>query len=186
MDQKLKQETIYDRYPGYEIGRYVCGAVPNVRGWRNCASTLKMGSFISIATDVEILLGAEHRPDWVTTYDFSANWKNVEKVEGHPKTKGDVVIGNDVWIGTGVFILSGVTIGDGAVLGAKSVITKNIPPYSIYAGNPAKFIRNRFSDEIISELLRIKWWEWPDDKIRKYIPLLQSNRLDEFIKAAAE
>lgn len=82
-------------------------------------------------------------------------------------TKGGIIVGNNVWIGDNVVILSGVIVGDGAVLGAGSVVTKNIPPYSIAAGNPAKVIRKRFSDEIIEQLRTIKWWDWPEDKIRR-------------------
>lgn len=81
--------------------------------------------------------------------------------------KGPVIIGNNVWIGDNVLILSGVTVGDGAVLGAGSIVTGDIPPYSIAVGNPARVIKKRFSDKIIEQLLRIEWWDWPEDKIRR-------------------
>ncbi len=99
-----------------------------------------------------------------------------------PKTKGDVVIGNDVWLGNGAFILSGVTIGDGAVIGARSVITRNVAPYSITAGNPAKLYRFRFDEQQIAELLKIAWWEWPFEKIKEAWPLLMSTNIEEFIR----
>jgi acetyltransferase-like isoleucine patch superfamily enzyme len=128
------------------------------------------------------MLGGEHRSDWLTTYPFTALCAQANCFSGHPKTKGDVLIGNDVWIGNSALILSGVKIGDGAVIGARSVITKDVAPYSIFAGNPAKFYRFRFDEEKIAELLKISWWEWPFEKIMQAWPLLLSNKIDEFIQ----
>ena len=83
------------------------------------------------------------------------------------RTKGDVIIGNDVWIGEDVFISSGVTIGDGCCIGAKSVITRNLPSYSICVGSPCKAIKKRYSEEVINFLLKLKWWDWNDTKIKR-------------------
>jgi serine acetyltransferase len=105
-------------------------------------------------------------------------------LEGHPKTKGDVIIGNDVWLGADSVILSGVTIGDGAAIGARAVVTGNIPPYAIVAGNPARIVKNRFDDETISRLLKIKWWEWEDAKIDKALPMLLNDDIRKFIEFA--
>ena len=91
--------------------------------------------------------------------------------------KGDIVIGNDVWIGYEAVILAGVTIGDGAVIGARAVVTKDIPPYTIVGGVPAKPIRKRFSQETIDLLLKIKWWNWPEERIRQHIAEIQSGRI---------
>ena len=93
-----------------------------------------------------------------------------------------MVIGNDVWIGEHVLILPGVQIGDGAVIAAGSVVTKNVSDYEIVGGVPARHIRNRFTDERIRELKRIKWWDWPLDKIKENYQLLQSSNIDEFIE----
>lgn len=97
-------------------------------------------------------------------------------------SKGDVRIGSDCWIGHGVVILSGVTIGDGAVVGAFSVVAKDVHPYSIVAGNPARMLRLRFSEEQIDQLLKIKWWDWPPEKIAKFRGLLGGKNADEFIR----
>lgn len=91
----------------------------------------------------------------------------------------DIVIGNDVWIGYDAVIMSGVTIGDGAIIGTRAVVTKDIPPYTIVGGVPAKPIRKRFSDEIISSLLEIKWWEWSEEKIKKNISAITSGCIDK-------
>ena len=143
---------------------------------------LKIGKFCSIANDVQIFLGGNHRIDWITTYPFSVlnSWPEAKDIKGHPCTKGDVIIGNDVWIGRKTLILSGVTIGDGAIVGARSVVTKDVAPYSIVAGNPAKLIRKRFDEKTIEKLLEIKWWDWNLEKIKKNLPLLLSNNIEQF------
>ena len=92
--------------------------------------------------------------------------------------KGDIVIGNDVWIGYEAVILAGVTIGDGAVIGARAVVTKDIPPYTIVGGVPAKPVRKRFTQKTIDLLLKIKWWNWPEERIRQHITEIQSGRIE--------
>ncbi len=92
--------------------------------------------------------------------------------------KGDIVIGNDVWIGYEAIILAGVTIGDGAIIGTRAVVTKDVPPYTIVGGVPAKPIRKRFSDEIISSLLETRWWDWPEEKISDNLAAIQSGRIE--------
>lgn len=99
--------------------------------------------------------------------DITSAWDN----------KGDIVIGNDVWIGYEAVIMAGVTIGDGAIIGARAVVTKDVPPYTIVGGVPAKQIRKRFSDETISELLKVKWWDWPIEKISHNIEFIKSGNL---------
>jgi acetyltransferase-like isoleucine patch superfamily enzyme len=97
--------------------------------------------------------------------------------DGHPASNGDVVVGPDVWVGHGVVIMSGVTVGAGTVLAAQAVVTKDIPPYSIVAGNPARVVRSRFSPEDVDFLLRVRWWDWDDARIRAIVPVLCSDDL---------
>lgn len=154
---------------------------PNIITWGE-GTKLYVGNFCSISAEVEIILGGNHRADWVTTYPFPSTWQHAAgHLSGHSQTKGNVVIGNDVWIGRGVTILSGVTIGDGAVIGARAVVAKNVPPYAIVVGNPARIVRYRFSEEIIAQLLSIAWWNWPDEKIVQAMPFLLSNDINAFL-----
>lgn len=155
-----------------------------VRDWGEGAD-VKVGSFCSIADNVTIFIGGNHRTDWVTTYPFGHINQNVFPWhgKGHPATKGDVVIGNDVWIGSGSTILSGIRIGDGAVIAANSVVVKDIPAYAIVGGNPAKVLKMRFSRKQIDKLLQNPWWELLDSRINDLIPLLCSNDIEALIAA---
>ena len=166
-------------YASYQIGAWTYGK-PKVISWGEGAG-LQIGKFCSIAEGVTILLGGEHRTDWVTTYPFNVIFEEGKSFDGHPRTKGDVSIGNDVWIGSEAFILSGVTIGDGAVIAARSVVTRDVPPYSIVAGNPARQVRLRFSETVIDALQRIRWWDWPISEITTALPLLLSSDIEAFV-----
>lgn len=167
------------------FGKYTYGN-PRIY-WQNDDAKLIVGNFCSIAENVNIFLGGNHRTDWVTTYPFGhihPTTFNKFNGVGHPSTKGNVIIGNDVWIGSGVTIMSGVTIGDGVVIANNSHVVKNVEPYSLVGGNPAKLIKYRFTQEQIEKLLEIKWWHWDDEKINEFTPLLCNNNIDEFIKIA--
>ena len=164
------------------VGKYTYGT-PNVL-WENKSAGLTIGKFCSIAGNVNIYLGGNHRTDWITTYPFGHIHKDIFNTfdgTGHPSTKGDVVIGNDVWIGNNATIMSGVKIGDGAVIANNSHVVKDVEPYSMVGGNPAKFIKFRFSTEQIEKLLKIKWWDWDDKKINRDLQLLCSGDIDKFI-----
>lgn len=147
----------------YDVGRDSYGS-PRIFSWGE-RSTLKVGKFCSIAEEVKIFLGGNHRSDWVTTFPFSALWPSATHITGHPTTRGDVVIGHDVWIGYGATILSGVTIGNGAVIGAFSVVAKDVPPYSVVVGNPAKVVKKRFTEDKIAILQELRWWDWENEKL---------------------
>lgn len=165
-------------------GKHTYGRM-NVYTWGE-GSNLVVGNFCSIAANVKVYLGGNHRIDWVTTYPFghiNQEIFNLFDGTGHPQTKGDVNIGNDVWIGDNVVIMSGITIGDGAVIANNSHVVKNVEPYSIVGGNPAKLIKYRFSKEIIEKLLEIKWWYWDDDKINNHTYLLCDTNIENFINS---
>lgn len=166
------------------VGKYTYGTHNiKIHSWGE-GSNIVIGNFCSIAGNINIYLGGNHRTDWITTYPFGHISKNVfNKFNGvgHPKTNGDVVIGNDVWIAENVTIMSGVKIGDGAVIANNSHVVKDVEPYSIVGGNPAKFIKYRFSQEQISKLLEICWWNWSDEKINNELSLLCNQKIDEFI-----
>lgn len=166
-------------YCKYEIGNYTYGT-PRIYDW-NEGAKLTIGKYCSIAEGVCIFLGGNHRTDWVSMYPFPDFFPEASHITGHPQTKGDVIIGSDVWIGNGAVIMSGVKIGSGAVIGARSLVTKNVEPFSIVAGNPAKHIKYRFDDTTINKLLKISWWNWPESKILGKIDLLLSNNIDKFI-----
>lgn len=160
---------------GYEVGEYTYG-VPRVVFPEG---KLKIGKFCSFAWDVTIYLGGNHRVDWFALYPFGGpRWPEAEGLVGVLGGKGDVTIGNDVWVGSNVIILSGVTVGDGAVIGAGSVVTADVEPFTIVAGNPAKLVKKRFSDEVTEILIELKWWDWPEDKIRKNIHVLCSDDVE--------
>lgn len=144
-------------------------------------SRLSIGSFCSIAANCKVFLGANHRSDWNTTYPFGHIYQNPFNNfngAGHPHSKGDVSIGNDVWIGDSCTIMSGVTIGDGAIIAANSHVVKDVEPYSIVGGNPAKFIRFRFDETKRNRLLQLQWWSWDDAQINHCLPRLCSS--DDF------
>jgi chloramphenicol O-acetyltransferase type B len=166
----------------WSIGRGTYGD-PHIHDWGEGAR-LKVGAFCSIANGVKIFLGGEHRIDWITTYPFNVLWPQAQEFAGHPATKGDVSIGNDVWIATDAVILSGVSIGDGAVIGARAVVTKNVAPYSVVAGNPARAMRTRFEQSAIERLLKVCWWDWPDHRIQLGMPFLLNSDIEGFLEFA--
>lgn len=145
---------------------------------------LIIGKFCSIACGAKFLFNsANHKMASLSTYTFPLFFEEwgleKENVAQAWDQKGDIIIGNDVWIGYEAVILSGVTIGDGAVIGCRAVVTKDVPPYTIVGGVPAKPIRKRFNEETIKELQKIKWWDWPEEKIAGKIPAIQAGDLKE-------
>lgn len=145
---------------------------------------LIIGKFCSIACGAKFLFNsANHKMASLSTYTFPLFFEEwgleKENVAQAWDQKGDIIIGNDVWIGYEAVILSGVTIGDGAVIGCRAVVTKDVPPYTIVGGVPAKPIRKRFDEETIKELQKIKWWDWPEEKIAGKIPAIQAGDLEE-------
>ncbi len=146
---------------------------------------LIIGKFCQIASGVEFIMnGGNHLVDAVSTFPFSIfgnGWESTMEGKTFPN-KGNTEIGNDVWIGYRSLIMPGIRIGDGAIIATASVVTKDIPPYSISGGNPAQLIRMRFDEKTIEKLLQIKWWDWDAEKIAKYANLLTSNDVRPFEK----
>ncbi len=143
---------------------------------------LIIGKFCSIACGAKFLFNsANHTLKSLSTYPFALlfdEWNmNKKDVASGWDNKGDIVIGNDVWIGYKAIILAGVKIGDGAIIGARAVVTKDVPPYTIVGGVPAKQIRKRFTEETINALQILKWWDWPKERISKNIAAIQSGNL---------
>ena len=144
---------------------------------------LIIGKFCSIACGAKFIFNsANHSLSSLSTYPFPIffeEWDlNVKDITEAWDNKGDIVIGNDVGIGYEAVLLAGVTIGDGAVIGTRAVVTKDVPPYTIVGGVPAKPIRKRFTQETIEFLLKIKWWNWPEERIRQHIASIQSGNAE--------
>jgi len=134
---------------------------------------LIIGKFVAIAQGAQFIMnGANHPLGGFTTFPFSSfeGWQENAPVEW--PNKGDTIIGNDVWIGREAVIMPGVTIGHGAIIGSHAVVAKDVPPYAVAVGNPARIAKRRFADEVIADLLAIGWWDWPAEKIARHLPAI--------------
>lgn len=172
----------YSYYSGYYHGH----------GFDDCArylipdegaDRLIIGSFCSIGSGAAFIMGGNqgHRHDWVSTFPFY--WMSEVAAfagagNGHRRA-GDTVIGNDVWIGSEAIVMPGIRIGDGAVIGTRALVTRDVEPYAIVGGNPAKVIRKRFDDSQIGLLLEMQWWAWTDEQLSGAMPLLTSGNIEE-------
>lgn len=179
----------YSYYSGYYHGHSFDDCARYLIPDRDDVDKLIIGSFCSIGTGASFIMAGNqgHRHDWISSFPFyymsevDAFSKSIDAYE----SAGDTVIGNDVWIGAEAMIMPGVKIGDGAVVGSRSLVTRDVEPYTIVGGNPAKAIRKRFSDHHINLLLEIKWWEWDETILSEAIPIICSGdieRLYEFYK----
>lgn len=142
---------------------------------------LIIGKFCQIASGVTFIMnGANHQMNAASTYPFYImGWEQDVPSRADLPLKGDTVVGNDVWIGQNSTILPGVHIGDGAIIGLNSVVSKDVEPYTVVAGNPVRFIRKRFDDELIELLQKLKWWDKPVEEIQELIPLLTDSNLSK-------
>ena len=144
---------------------------------------LVIGKFCSIACGVKFLFNsANHTQSSLSTYPFPIFYEEWGLDRGHVTqawdNKGDIVIGNDVWIGYEAVVLAGVTVGDGAIIGARALVTKDVPPYTIVGGVPARIIRRRFPEDTIAKLLKLQWWDWPAEKIKGCIGAIQRGEME--------
>jgi len=144
---------------------------------------LIIGKFCAIAKGVQFIMnGANHKLSGFSTfpfYIFGNGWENAMPQAGDLPYKGDTVIGNDVWIGFDALIMPGVKIGNGAIISSRSVVTSDVPAYTIAGGNPAKIIKKRFPEETIATLEKLAWWNWPVEKITKNITAIMSNDIEK-------
>ncbi len=169
----ISERKIYPR-TGDKETVYLNSVVTNP----NINDRLMIGKFCSIACGAKFIFNsANHTLSSLSTYPFPLFFEEWgltrEEVADSWDNKGDIVIGNDVWIGYEAVIMAGVTIGDGAIIGTRAVVTKDVPPYTIVGGVPARLIRKRFSDETILELLKIRWWDWPRERIAENISAIK-------------
>jgi len=171
------------QYPQYKIGAGSYG-LPVVLDW-NEGTTLEIGSYCSISRNVQIFLGGIHRTNWVSTFPFPKFYpEQANLIKEFGVTKGDVIIGSDVWLCRNCTIMSGVKVGHGVIIATGAIVTKNIPPYAVVAGNPAKIIKYRFDEATIQKLLETEWWHWPEDEIRKIAHLMCTENFNEFFEYA--
>lgn len=193
---KRRKRPVFSKYAVYtrdvlkgknfEIGEYTYGT-PTVFTYFSDRK-LRIGKFCAIGGKVTIHLAKTRRTDLVATYPFDSfpdDWQQagyLKTVDLLPTSEENVVIGNDVWIGYGATIMPGVKIGHGAIIGAKAVVTNDVEPYSIVAGNPARLIKKRLDEETINRLLQIRWWDWPIEKINDNLRFLCSNNYKELFE----
>ena len=173
----------YSYYSGYYHGHSFDDCVRYLMPDRDDVDKLIIGSFCSIGSGVSFIMAGNqgHRHDWISTFPFFyisevEHFRNA--IDGFEKS-GNTVIGNDVWIGSEAMIMPGITIGDGAVIGSRALVTKDVQPYDIVGGNPAKQIKRRFSNEHIDKLMEMQWWNWDEKLLCNAIPLLCNNNIDD-------
>jgi acetyltransferase-like isoleucine patch superfamily enzyme len=155
---------------------------PKIVKYKGDTGRVIVGNFASVAYDAEFYVGGLHRTEWVSLYGLRAMLELPGAHEdGFTHGRGDIVVGSDTWVTNGCTVMSGVTIGDGAVVGTKAVVAKDVRPYAIVVGNPARELRRRFTDEQVAALLRIRWWDWPTEKVKEHVALLSDPDVDAFI-----
>ncbi len=147
---------------------------------------LIIGKFCAIAAETRFIMTGDHKLDAISTYPFPIfqnGWESAYNISDLP-VKGDIVVGNDVWFGYDCLVKNGVTIGDGAIIAARAVVVKDVPPYAIVAGNPAKVVKMRFDGKTIERLLRISWWNWDIEKINRNLSLICNLDVDRLEKVS--
>lgn len=172
----------YSYYSGYYHGHSFDDCVRYLMPDRDDIDKLIIGSFCSIGSGASFIMAGNqgHRHDWISTFPFfyMAEVEHFESaIDGFIRS-GDTVIGNDVWIGSEAMIMPGIRIGDGAVIGSRALVTRDVEPYDIVGGNPAKQIKRRFSDDQVGKLKEMQWWDWDEAVLKTAMPLLCSSDID--------
>nr|WP_283255801.1 type B chloramphenicol O-acetyltransferase [Elizabethkingia miricola] len=172
----------YSYYSGYYHGHSFDDCTRYLLPDRDDVDKLIIGSYCSVGTGASFIMAGNqgHRYDWISSFPFFY-MNEVEAFENSIdafKNAGDTIIGSDVWIGGEAMIMPGVKVGDGAVIGSRALVTKDVEPYAIVGGNPAKLIKKRFSENHIAILLEIKWWEWDEEILAEAMPILCSGNID--------
>ena len=171
---------------GWKIGRLSYGIPDIVNYLSHRAPHLEIGSYCSIAANVEIMFGGAHHIEFITSYPIGYAKPFVGETPRNDcvdDAHAEVRIGHDVWLGRGALIIGGVTIGTGAVIGARAVVAKDVEPYAIVVGNPARQIRSRFTQSEIASLLESRWWDLPVEEIERLQPQLLGKDVAAFIAA---
>lgn len=172
----------YSYYSGYYHGHSFDECVRYLMPDCQDVDKLRIGSFCSIGTGAVFVMAGNqgHRHDWVSSFPFFYMQEEAafaDALDAYAPA-GDTIVGNDVWIGSEAMILPGIRIGDGAVIGARALVTRDVAPYEIVGGNPAKVLRTRFPLEQIERLLQMNWWNWPLDRLQQAMPVLSSGDVD--------
>ncbi|WP_185217100.1 type B chloramphenicol O-acetyltransferase [Sphingobacterium mizutaii] len=172
----------YSYYSGYYHGHSFDDCARYLFPDRDDVDKLIIGSFCSIGSGVSFIMAGNqgHRHNWISSFPFyyMPEIEAFHKANNGFENAGDTVVGNDVWIGSEAMIMSGVKIGEGAVIGSRSLVTKDVAPYTIVGGNPAKVIKPRFNEGQIKMLLEIKWWDWNEQKLSEAIPIICSDNIE--------
>lgn len=175
--QEVRQTKDFYQSDRCDIGDYSYGFIKIIGA--HYLKKLTVGKFCSISSDVKAIFDQGHTPNWISTYPLFIAFPEVFDYTKSRENTLTLTIGNDVWIGEGAILMPSIVIGDGSILGANTVVTKDVPPYSVVVGNPGNVIKRRFAPEDIEFLLSIKWWNWNIEKILKYGNLLNSSNIRE-------
>ncbi|MFC1672945.1 CatB-related O-acetyltransferase [Pseudomonadota bacterium] len=156
--------------------------------YEHTGDRLIIGKYCALAHGVRFVMnGANHRIDGVSTYPFpifGEGWGQHMDLLSDLPSRGDTVVGNDAWIGMEAMLMPGVTIGDGAIIGARAVVSRDVPPYSVVAGNPARVVRERFNRDEAARLVAVAWWDWPTEVVSEHVRTLMAGNVDEIEQIA--
>jgi len=172
---------VFSYYSGYHHQHDFVECARYLHDKRNDVDKLIIGSYCSIGSGAVFMMAGNqgHNKEWLSTYPFFFQANIFKDAKNGFEKAGNTVIENDVWIGSEAMIMPGVKIGNGAIIAARAVVVKDVAPYTVVGGNPATLIKSRFEKEEIEQLLRMKWWNWSEDKIKECMPLICSSEISK-------